>query len=362
MKHQIGWAVVLSMGAMTSIQTATLHAESSRMPDTYSFLSTNSMVGPGMTVKVNRNGSKELIERIVDRGTGGSNSYHDRVLYDFEARRIYTVDLNSKLCTTQEYGSAYAPSQLDPIGGAAETQAQLAANPPKAFAAETLNGIRVKVADLGSPQMQGKLWLDEKFSFMVKLMVGPKGAPPTTAFEMRELRYEPSPASLFTAPTGCTQVAGISTATGGHAEFQADAQVHVEHSVGRGASGAKRAPARRGPDPVLGKWEFTGTDGTGAAWTGFLTIREIDLSGYGENPPPYSHQCEFDLRSANSSQGMDSPCLYDEATRKLSAGSEPPNQYTAVLSADGASFVEGRWGEGEPAKGSWSAKSTKSRQ
>lgn len=46
-------------------------------------------------------------------------------------------------------------------------------------------------------------------------------------------------------------------------------------------------------------------------------------------------------------------------TYSLTAGSEPPHQYTAVLSADGAAFTQGRWGAGEPAKGTWTAQSSK---
>jgi hypothetical protein len=352
-------AAVFGISAIAYGQTAALRAESSRLPDTYSFLSTNSMVGPKMTVKVNRNGSKELIERTIDRAAGSASAFHDRVLYDFGARRIYTLDLNSQLCTTQEYGSTYAPSQLDPIGGAAEMQRQLAANPPKAMGMDTVNGIRAHVVEIESTEMPGKLWLDEKFDFLVKLILAPGGGAQTTAFEMRELRYEPSPASLFLAPSGCKQVAGVTTATGGHAEFSTDVKVHAEQQL-EGASATKHAAVRSGPDSLLGKWEFTGKDSAGVAWSGTLTIGELDRSGYGENPPPFSHRCEFDLRSGDSSQGVDTPCLYDSQTRKLSAGDTPPHVYTALLSADGTMLTQGRWGEGDPAKGTWSARSSQS--
>ena len=237
-------------------------------------------------------------------------------------------------------------------------QSQLAANPPKPMGMETVNGIRATVADFGSAEMRGKLWLDEKFSFMVKLILALAGGAHTTAFEMRELRYEPSPASLFTPPSGCTQVAGVSTATGGHAEFTTDAKVHVEQPLSSSAPAAKSPAVKGGADPLLGKWEFTGTDASGAAWTGTLTIRELDPSGYGDNPPPFSHRCEFDLRSGDASKGVDTPCLYDRQTRTLSVGSDPPHQYTAVLSADSTTLTQGRWGA-DGAKGSWTGRSAK---
>ena len=48
-------------------------APSSSLPETYSFTATESLIGPEMTVKGNRNGSKELIERTAAPRPGVAN-------------------------------------------------------------------------------------------------------------------------------------------------------------------------------------------------------------------------------------------------------------------------------------------------
>ncbi len=354
MKTRTILSVVFGLAvALEPIFTVPLCAQSSVVPDTYSFVSTNSLAGTSMTVKVNRNGSKELIEQTA--GPQSGSQFHARVLYDFQAHRIYTLDLNSRLCTTQQYGSEFAPSQFDPIGSAAEMRSQLAANPPKKLDADSVNGIRAKVATLESSEMPGKVWLDEKHSFMVKLVLAVPGRTEKTAFEMRELSYEPSPASLFTPPSGCTEIAGISTATGGHAEFSTDVKVQAQKPLSSAAPAGNRAAAPSGPDPLLGKWAFTGSETAGAAWTGTLTIRELDPTGYGDTPPPFSHVCEMNLESGNASRGLEGPCLYNPKTKTLSITSGPEEQYTAVLSDDGASLTQGRWVTGS-INGTWSAR------
>jgi hypothetical protein len=56
------------------------------------------------SVKVNRNGSREVMERVP---AGAAKKFHDRAWYDFQAHRLWTLDLNSKIYTTQAYASAY---------------------------------------------------------------------------------------------------------------------------------------------------------------------------------------------------------------------------------------------------------------
>ena len=60
-----------------------LPAQGPALPQTYSFVANSNMMGPA-TIKVNRNGSKELIEV-----TATSGDYHLRQLYDFKAHRVF---------------------------------------------------------------------------------------------------------------------------------------------------------------------------------------------------------------------------------------------------------------------------------
>ncbi len=372
------WSIVSGMLLAASV-AAPMRGQSSGLPETYSFLSTNSMIGPEMTVKVNRNGSKELIERTVVPKPGSSNRYHDRVLYDFQAHRIYTVDLNSQLCSTQAYTSPYAPSQLDPIGGAKEIQDQIAANPPKTLAVETVNGVRANVVESADGEVRTKIWLDEKLKFLVKALMVTGNGPGTTVFEMRQLSYAPSPASLFTAPSGCTSIGGESNANGGHAEMTMDVQMPAQtHELGgNGAAGSQPANARAGDqsanaraanqprtagpkDASVGKWEVNAKDGKGVAWKGTLTIGDLDPGQFEPNPAKYNHLCDLRLESPDGGgRGRQTPCLFNAQTRTLTFGSDSQYDrfsYSAVLSPDGRSFVQGRWTEEEAGTGAWSAR------
>ena len=211
-----------------------LPAQAPSLPQTYSFVANTNMMGPA-TIKVNRNSSSELIEV-----TATSGGYHLRQLYDFEAHRVYTFDLlNGNRCTSQEYTSAYAPVQHDPIGGAAEMTRQAGSLPT--IGRDTVNGTAARLVEAPIEGSKGKyrIWLDEKFGFPVKQAVILGTQPEKLLFEMRQISYAPSAATLFTAPAECTRVAGVTSATGGSAEMSVDVTAQGQASLA--------APARKPP-------------------------------------------------------------------------------------------------------------------
>jgi hypothetical protein len=328
--------------------TAQAPAQSVTLPQTYAFTATSNMMGP-MTITVNRNGTKELIELA---GSGGG--YHLRVLYDFQANRIFTVDLNSKQCTTQQYVSPYAPSLHDPIGAAGETGSQAGAL--RAISRESVNGISARVVEAQLAEGQGKyrIWLEEKFGFPVKQTVFLGSGPERLVFEMRKLSYAPPAAAMFAEPAGCTRIAGTTNANGGSAEMSVGATVQSEAALG-GAQPANRAP-KGGGNVLAGKWEFKGKDGAGVQWSGELAITKLQPNSF--DPASYTNECDISVSSANSGKGMSGPCLYDLQTRRLSfSGGDGSSKFsfTAVLTPDGKSLAQGRWVEGASSDGSWSA-------
>jgi len=230
-------------------------APSSSLPETYSFTATESLIGPEMTVKGNRNGSKELIERIAVPRPGVANPFHDRVLYDFQAHRLYTTNLATNQCTTQQYDSPYAPV-FDPIGGSGEMLGELASHPPTVLRTESVNGIATKAIEMDLPEDQGKVkfWLDARYSFPVKWVMAMKGQPETTQIEIKQLSYAPSPAALFIPPAGCAQVGGVTTATGGHAEMSVQVDIPTQTfelgGAAGNAAGAQPAAPRVSPPPA----------------------------------------------------------------------------------------------------------------
>ena len=254
---------------------AAILAGAQPLPDTYSVVATGEMGGP-LSIKIDRNGSKELIE-----WRNQSGDMHMRQLYDFQAHRLYNLDLAAKRCSIQEYVSAYAPVNFDPIGGADDLRKEMAKDPPKILRTEAVNGMKTRVAEAVFPEGKMTYWFDEKHGFTVKQTVTPKGKPERVVFEIRQITYAPSPASLFTPPADCTPGGGVTSATGGHAEAQVEATVQQTHDLGsappaaRGNVTAVRlrlVPERFSgacPSPVQLVADIT-TDGPGTVWYEFL--------------------------------------------------------------------------------------------
>ena len=290
----LGPVLVASLGLPAAAQPGAL-------PQTYSFVGTNAMFGTPQNVKVNRNGSLELIEQARPAKPGQYGEVHTKLLYDFQAHKIYSTNLTTNQCTVQEYGSAYPP-MFDPVGGSQEMTAGLAGAPQGALKRETLNGIAARFVEMPLPENQGKykIWVEEKSNFLVKLVSAMAGAPEETQLEIRDLSYAPSPAALFVAPQGCARLGGVSLANGGHAEVEVDVSVPTQTAdlaTGKvtgaqpNAPEMKPAPAsvpvqrgkvtqvrmRIAPESYAGKCpghvhlvgEIT-TDGPGTVWYHFL--------------------------------------------------------------------------------------------
>jgi len=289
----LGPALMASLALPAAAQPAAL-------PQTYSFVGTNAMFGAPQNVKVNRNGSMELIERTRPAAPG-RGELHDKLLYDFQAHKIYSMNPTTNQCTVQEYGSAFAP-MFDPVGGSQEMTAGLADAPQGAMKRETVNGIATRFVEMPLPGNQGKykIWVEEKSNFLVKLVAAMAGAPEETQLEIRDLSYAPSPAALFVAPEGCVRIGGVSLSNGGHSEVAVDVNIPtqtVDLATGK-VTGAQpnapeikpvpaNGPVQRGkvtqvrmrlvPDSYAGKCpghvqlvgEIT-TDGPGTVWYRFL--------------------------------------------------------------------------------------------
>jgi hypothetical protein len=325
-------------------------AQSPALPQTYAFTATSLMGGP-MTLTVSRNGSKELIEMA-----GAPGGLHLRILYDFQAHRLYTTNLDGGPCSTQEYSSAYAPPLHDPIGGREEMARETRSL--QTIRREPINGINARLVEAALPDGGGKirLWLEEKLGFVVKQAYVLGSEPEKVVFEMRKISYAPSAATLFTAPAQCVRIGGVSNANGGSAEMNVEATAQGEAALGGAPVGKQAAPAGD-PSRLAGKWDFAGKDGAGTQWHGTLTVEKIEPNSF--DVTKYSNVCDLSVSSANSGKGVSGPCLYDPRTKTFTlAGGEGERKYsfTAVLSADGGSLMQGRWVEATPASGTWSAR------
>jgi hypothetical protein len=317
-------------------------------PQTYSFKASSNLMGP-MKVTVNRNGPKELVELATSTGT-----MHLRALYDFPAQRIYTVDLDSKLCTSQEYTSPYAPGLYDPVSGPEDLIKQSVSL--STVRREPVNGMNARLVESDVPDYHGKarIRLDEKYGFPLKqtLVIGKE--PERVLFEMQQISWMPSPQSLFTAPTDCTKVAGSTNANGGHAEMSAEVSATGEANLGSSTQAQKKVTTAD-PNRLLGKWNFIGKDCRGKEWSGTLNITKLDADTL--KLGQYSNSCDLSVESGNAGRGVAGACLYDGKTKVLTFSSDfGPSQYsiTAMLSADGKSLTQGKWID-DQGPGSWSA-------
>ncbi len=138
-------------------------------------------------------------------------------------------------------------------------------------------GTNGNVNPFNLPGGQGryKVWLGEKYNFIVKLAMALGNQPETTRIEIKQLSHEPSPASLFTPPSGCKQVGGVSTATGGHAEVSTEVKVSQQRTLG--AAKVTTVRLRLVPESYAGpcpsRVQLVGeitTDGPGTVWYQFL--------------------------------------------------------------------------------------------
>ncbi len=140
----------------------------------------------------------------------------------------------------------------------------------------------------------------------------------------------------------------------------------VSLAIGVPAPAADQGPAKRGPQ--LGKWEFTGKDNTGLAWSGTLSIEKLDPARFDANK--YHSLCILEVKSSDPSKGtkgVEEPCEWNPDTRTVTFGNTYPavSVYTAVLSGDGKALTQGKWTESKVVRGQvagvvrsgqWSAK------
>jgi len=296
MSRKIFFIVLILMLAQAAL---TVPAQSDSLPDTYSFQGISSATGPPTNLQVNRNGSKEVIERTRPAKQGEWDEYHVRTLYDFQAHKVYDIDLIGKSCWVQKYDSSNAPSMFDPIGQAEQMAAELAKEKQQFIRREKINGIPAKMFEVTLPKNQGKykIWLEEKYNFEVKWVMAMAGEPEETQFEIRQLSYKPSPAALFMPPKECKQIGGAAAATESHSEVKIDVKIPeqtVDLTPGKASDGKPETQAvkpleksgvtrvtavqmRVVPEsysgPCPGRVQLIGeitTDGPGTVWYRFL--------------------------------------------------------------------------------------------
>jgi virginiamycin B lyase len=213
--RHFSWAFMfaaLLVGAQLSAQSSAPQAYS--LTEITHETEASMFTGQPSTVKIDRCDSKELAELTIAPWSANPKGVHMIYLFDFAAHKAYTRDLDHGACSWMKYVSADAPTNYDPVTGSAQAMPKLAkaiGGTLKVLGTETINGIPAKVEGISSPGAPDlfKGWVAQKGDYMLKF-VGPApgtGTPETT-FEVKQLSFAQPPASVFAAPSGCSETQG----------------------------------------------------------------------------------------------------------------------------------------------------------
>jgi len=223
-------AVVLFVGSTMPAAPV----ESAGPPQTYSLTMTSSMLAPDMTIKIARDGARELIEQAIPPSAANPQGFRALLLYDFSAHKVYAGSPEGGPCTVTDYVSPEAPALMDPVPAGAQLTKQLAAENVSPIAAAVVNGISARVFE--KPVEGGRTmryWLESQYNVPVKMVLVTPQKSERMLMEVQALRFEQPPAHLLVPPTSCKVVSGQTSATGGH----------VEMSVGTPSPAPGPAPA-----------------------------------------------------------------------------------------------------------------------
>jgi hypothetical protein len=196
----------------------------SSAPQAYSYTIDPATFALTTTLKVARDGPKEAVDQIEPAGPSRAKEFHNHILYDFAAHKIYTKAISdpSVPCTVMDYTSPSAPAEFDLFAFSAESGKEFKEH-GKQVGKETVNGIPAKVMELSADQVKERAWIADPGGYLVKVVMTPSGGATTTVMEVKQLSLDKPPASAFQPPAGCKAVGGEATATGVSANFGSSA-------------------------------------------------------------------------------------------------------------------------------------------
>ena len=171
-------------------------------PTAYSVTEVESMMGPGVTVKIYRDGGKAIVDHAVP-AQGADKAMHTRSLYDLQAGTTITwdVDAPETPCSIGQFTGDWG----DPFKDSALTAADLTKQGAKDSGPETMIGIPAKVLTGTSEGAVFKAWVDPKSGLLLKLEVSQNGQKQTFS-EVKEFKPGKPDASVFTLPAACKDV------------------------------------------------------------------------------------------------------------------------------------------------------------
>jgi len=181
-----------------SLAALVAQAQSAKPPQTYSVTEVNAMLGPSMTMKIDRDGSRAVVEATVtpQPGAAVSAASHTRTYYDLQNHKNYTLSLSdpAAVCSSGDFPGDWG----DPFEASAGLLKELAPQHPRQTGAETVNGFAARVMETAAGPDHVRLWLDPVTGLVVKAQSGSQ-----TILEIKSLSLAKPAAALFAVPANC---------------------------------------------------------------------------------------------------------------------------------------------------------------
>jgi hypothetical protein len=195
----------ISLGSVALLLASNCAAQAQTAPTAYIITQVNSMMGPAVTMKVYRDGSKALIENSHPSDGAGGKITRTRSFYDLAAGTSMSWDANnpSNGCGSGTFRGDWG----DPFQSSASMNADLAKEGAKETGSENLLGIAAKVFELSNASGAFKAWVDPKTGLLLKLEMAAPNAPKRTMVEVTAYSPVKPPAAVLAAPKACIDAA-----------------------------------------------------------------------------------------------------------------------------------------------------------
>lgn len=212
-----------SLVFLVGITAPRAETQAAQAPGAYSVTEINGMLGPSMTMKIDRDGARVVVESTIvpQSGAAPSAASHTRTYYDLQNHKNYTVSLGdaAAACSPGDFSGDWG----DPFEMSAGLLKELAPQHPKQTGTETVNGFTTKMMETAAGPDQTKVWVDTASGLVVKAQSGSQ-----TILEIKRLSLAKPPAALFAVPAKCaggppTQAERIGAETAGNAGDFVDA-------------------------------------------------------------------------------------------------------------------------------------------
>ena len=167
-------------------------------PSLYTVEEVNSMFAAGVRMKIQRNGTKALVDQGMATGPV------TRSLYDLETHQSYSWNAADPApqCSVGKFSGDWG----DPFAMSAEITQQIAGGHAKESGAEMVNGIPARIYEIPEGGNTARVWVEDKSGLVVKLAMLQNGQP-KTILEVTGFSLSAAPASAFVLPPSCAAAA-----------------------------------------------------------------------------------------------------------------------------------------------------------